>query len=195
MAINLTKGSSPVTLSKASRLGVKIMWPATTDYDAGCEILYKDGTTESIATFGARGVGVLYTSRNNTVRHSGDIGRGGEATAQEIIEIDPDDEIQEITPWAYSAQSNGTGSFRRHAVSMEVSDGTNTVRIDASNASSNDTVYTCVPGVIRFTSEGAEVEYAELYSDPRSEARPAYQPGGLLKRMRFTLDGPRNNYK
>lgn len=194
MAINLTKGSSPVTLSKASRLGVKIMWPATTDYDAGCEILYKDGTTESIATFGARGVSALYHSRSHAVRHSGDIGRGGE-TAQEIIEIDPDDDIVEITPWAYSAQSNGTGSFRRHAVSMEVSDGTNTVRIDASNASSHDNIYTCVPGVIRFTPEGAEVEYAELYSDPRSEARPAYKKGGILGRMRFTLDGPRNNYK
>jgi hypothetical protein len=193
--INLTKGSSPVTLSKASRLGVKIMWPATTDYDAGCEILYKDGTTESIATFGARGVAALWRSRNNTVRHSGDIGRGGEVTAQEIVEIDPDDEIVEITPWAYSAQSNGTGSFRRHAVSMEVSDGTNTVRIDASNASSHDNIYTCVPGIIRFTSEGAEVEYAELYSDPRSEARPCYKKGGVFGKMRFTLDGPRNNYK
>lgn len=195
MAINLTKGSSPVTLSKSSGISVKIMWPATTDYDAGCEILYKDGTTESIATFGARGVPALDRSRNNTVRHWGDVVRGGADMAQETIEITPDDEIAEITPWAYSAQSNGTGSFRRHAVSMAVSDGTNDVLIEAVNASNHDNIYTCVPGVIRFTSEGAQVEYAELYSDPRSESRPTYKKGGMFGKMRLTLDGPRNNYK
>jgi hypothetical protein len=192
--INLTKGSSPVTLSKAARMRVKISWPATTDYDAGAEIRYKDGSTESIATFGARGISTLFSSRNNTVRHLGDATRGA-GTATETIEIDPDDEIEEIVPWAYSAQSNGTGSFRRHAVSMEVSNGEETVSVAATNASSHDNVYTCVPGILRFGGDGVQVEYAELYSDPRSEARPAFKKGGLLGKLRFTLDGPRNNYK
>lgn len=192
--INLTKGSAPVTLSKAARMSVRITWPAATDYDAGAEILYKDGTTESIATFGARGVDAKLTSLTGKVRHNGDATRGA-GTATETIDIDHDDEIVEIRPWAYSAQSNGTGSFRKYAVSMEVSNGTDTVKIDANNASSHDNVYTCVPAVLRFNGDGVQVEYAELYSDPRSEARPAFKKGGLLGKLKFTMDGPRNNYK
>jgi len=189
--INLTKGS--VSLSKGSKIRVRISWPASTDYDAGAEILYRDGTSESIATFGARGVPAKSTSRNGTVRHLGDERRGA-GDAQEIIEIDPDDEIIEITPWAYSAQSNGTGSFRRYRVSMEVTAGDQIVRIDAVNASEDDHVYTCVPGVIVFEGGVPTVKYAEQYSEPGSENRPTYKKT-LFRSPELTFNGPRNDYK
>lgn len=189
--INLTKGA--VSLKKGSYIRVRISWPAATDYDAGCEILYRDGSTESIATFGARGLNAKTISRTGSVRHMGDEGRGA-GEAQEIIEIDPDDEILEITPWAYSAQSNGTGSFRRYRVSMEVTAGDQGVRIDASNASANDTVYTCVPGVLVFEDGVPTVKYAEQYSRPGSENRPHYKKT-LFRFPELDFEGPRNNYK
>jgi tellurite resistance protein TerA len=183
--ISLEKGSVRLTKDRAIR--VRILWPAATDYDAGAEILYKDGTTESIATFGAKGVEARTTSRNGTVRHSGDAVRGA-GTATETIGIYPDDEILEITPWAYSAQSNGTGSFYKYGVSMEVTAGDQTVRIDAKNASNDPTIYTCVPAVI-VLDDGPVVKYAEQYSRPGSELRPKYEGD------EFTFEGPRNNYK
>lgn len=193
--INLTKGES-VSLSKGERMTVLITWPATTDYDAGCEILYKDGTTESIAMFPARGVDAKQQSRNGTVRHRGDVGRGA-GMSKEIIDIDPDEEIAEIAAWAYSAQSNGTGSFYRHRVSMEIVTADDTVKIDAVNADDDDTVYTCVPGVILF-GDKVSVQANEAYSSPGSERRPAYKKG-LFSRsggpLDLTMDGPRNNYK
>lgn len=195
--LDLTKNSAPVSFSKAAKIRVRITWPAATDYDAGAEILYRDGSTESIATFGAFGVPARTVSKNGTVRHLGDVGRGGDM-AEEIIEIDPDDEIAEIVPWAYSAQSNGTGSFRKYAVSMEVTAGNDVVRIAAANASDSATVYTCVPGRLYFQEDDrVDLEYAEYYSSPRSEDRPAFLKGGgfMNKHVRFNMDGPRNNYK
>lgn len=191
--INMTKGSSPVVLSKEEPIQVRITWPAATDYDAGCEILYKDGSTESIATFASANQPAKYYNSRGTVAHSGDVGRG-EGMGEEIIEIMPDEEIEQIVPWAYSAQSNGTGSFYRHAVSMEVTAGNESVRIDATNASNNDTIYTCVPGIIRFRDEVPQVEYVEAYSSPGSESRPAFQKKLLGGRF-FTMDGPKNAYK
>lgn len=189
--INLTKGS--VSLSKGSKIQVRIVWPAATDYDAGCEILYRDGSTESIATFGAQGVSARPVSKNGSVRHLGDAGRGS-GYAQEVISIEPDVEILEITPWAYSAQSNGTGSFYKYQVSMEVKAGDQEVLINADNASNNRTIYTCVPAVIVFEDGVPTVKYAEQYSEPGSEKRPKYKKT-LFRLPELTLSGPRNNYK
>lgn len=200
--INLTKGSGPVSLAKGPGIVARISWPAKTDYDLGAEILYRDGTSESIATFPAKNTNAQMASRNKTVTHGGDAVRGA-GRATEMITIIPDPEIAAIVPWAYSAQSNGTGSFRKYAVSMEVTDGTNTVKIDASNASDHRNVYTCVPGMIRFAEDGTpQVEYLEAYSKPGSECRPEFrreeQGGGLFRKPTLgdpvlTVDGSRRN--
>lgn len=192
--INLTKGES-VSLQKGALMGVRISWPAATDYDAGCEILYKDGTTESIATFGARGVTAKTVSKNGTVRHTGDAVRGV-GTAHESIDIQPDPEIEQIVPWAYSAQSNGSGSFWEYAVSVEVYCGDDHVRIDADHASNDRHVYTCVPAIIKFDNEKTSLLAVEYYSQPGSERRPTFRGEGWLnKSAKLTMDGPRNNYK
>lgn len=191
--INLTKGES-VSLTKGSRMSVRITWPAKTDYDVGAEILYKDQTTESIATFGARGIKSLLISRNGTVKHLGDVTRGV-GQGEERILIEPDDEIEQITPWVYSAQSNGTGSFYRYAVTMEVFAGDDYVKIDAQNASDNDRIYTCIPGIITF-GDGVLLQAVEHYSAPGSELRPTYAKSGVLARSRrLIMEGPRNHYK
>ena len=194
--INLNKGDAPVTLTKSDTIGARISWPAQTDYDLGVEILYADGSSESLAAFGAAGVPAKMVSRDGSVVHNGDAGRGG-GMAEETITIHTDKikDILMIAPWAYSAQSNGTGSFRKYAVSMEVSNGADTVRIDASNASDSMTVYTCVPGIIHFKDGSVQVEYAEMYSARGSESRPQFRSGLFGPRVGLRMDGPRNNYK
>lgn len=197
MAIMLTKTSAPVTLRKDTYITAHVTWPATTDYDLGAEIIYKDGSTESIAMFDAVKDGTRTparpVSRNGTVRHNGDAVRG-QGTATETITVQPDPEIDAIAFWAYSAQSNGTGSFRRYAVSMKVTDGQQTAQIDASNASDDDTVYTCAPGMVRYVDGVPQVEYLESYSSPRSENRPEFQRKGLVKKtVTLVMDGSRRN--
>lgn len=180
MIINLTKSCRHVDLKKSSAILVRVMWSSATDYDLGAEVVYLDGHTESIAAFGA-GKRRDHTYRtppkmqttDGKIRHLGDAKRGDGTMAQEIIEVELTDDIVAVVPWVYSAQSNGTGSFYRHAVSLEVTDGDKTVRIDSVNASNDDLIYACIPGSItNIFGKGPEVRYLELYSGRRSENRP-----------------------
>lgn len=193
--INLTKGDAPVTLNKVSELSVRMLWPARTDYDLGAELLFKDGTRQSLATFGADGhlVPAALVSKDGSVIHSGDVKRkmfGSSAEENLTIKLDSSTQVVGIAPWAYSAQSNGTGSFRKYNVVLLVSDGTNTVKIDARNISDSETVYTCVPAIIRIVDGAPVVEYKEMYSYRGSETRPAWVGDRLVMDA-----GPRNNYK
>lgn len=191
MPINMTKGSSPVSLRKGAVITARVMWPDNTDYDLGAEILYRNGNTESLAAFGASGVPTSLRSNGGLVIHEGDVGRGSGGMAQEFISIEGHEGIAEITFWAYSAQSNGGGSFHKYAVSMEISDGVDTVRIDAKDGSRNPAVYTCSPGGVSFSEDGTPMVFRnEQYSRMGSETRPSYKKG------QFQMNGgPRNNYK
>lgn len=191
--INLTKESSFVSLDKVPSFDVVVSWPAATDYDLGAEILYKDGTSESLATFGAGSVPALRASRNGTVELSGDAGRGA-GVATETLSVQWDNDIARIAPWVYSAQSNGTGSFRQHRVTTEILIGEG-VRIDANNASRNPLVYTLVPGEIFFEDGSLRVEYREDYSPITSEKRPIYARTFAGHKMVLRMNGPKNNYK
>src|SRR5690606_24217406 len=184
--INLSKSSGPVSLSKGAQLRATVLWPSLTDYDLGAEVLYADGHSESIAMFGAPPLKRQPKTRDRLIVHRGDIGRSGGQMAEEVLDIVLTDAILAVVPWAYSAQSNGTGSFRRYSVSMEVTDGNEIVRIDAKNASAHETVYTCVPGYItNLPGEGPRVYYAELYSSPGSEHRPRVSWGSSEVRKGF----------
>lgn len=200
MTINLTKGGT-VSLRKDAPLRARITWPPKTDYDVGAEVLYADGTTESVATFGASGLAASSATTRfpGAVRHLGDVVRSSAASAEEIIEITLNEHILAVVPWVYSAQSNGTGSFRRYAVAMEVTDGAETVRVEASEASDNDYVYTCVPGMItNLPGDGPHVHHLERYSLPHSENRPRVRLGGLLGGDKIRVDpdgGPHNDRK
>lgn len=207
--ISLSKDSTSVNLRKGAAIRARVFWPATTDYDLGAEVLYTDGHSESVATFGAgKSLTGAYktpkqlTTRDGKVRHLGDVQRlAGGATGEEILEIELTDDILAIVPWAYSAQSNGTGSFKRYRVSMEVTCGSDTVMIEAKNASDNDRIYTCVPGMItNLPNEGPKVVYLEKYSAPNSEHRPAvvWEKAGILRKGGIEIapnGGHKNEYK
>lgn len=208
MTINLSKDNTSVSLKKGAAIRARVMWPSTTDYDLGAEVVYVDGHTESIAAFRAGQTlsGTYRTPKqmvtgDGKVRHLGDVKKGNGAMAEEVLEIELTDEIVAVVPWAYSAQGNGTGSFFRYRVSMEVTDGSETVKVDASNASNDDHIYTCIPGMItNYPGEGPKVEYLERYSKRDSENRPkvTWTKPSLMRKggLNVVADGGhKNEYK
>ena len=152
---------------------------------------YADGHDETVATFGTKEQPqATQRSSDGAVTHLGDVGRARTARTggglfgrkkqsppapmtSETIEIRLNPKVVAVLPVVYSAQSNGTGSFRRYQVSMSIDNGAGTsVRIDASNASDHDNIYTCVPGIVVNSPDGVIVDSLELYSAPTSELRP-----------------------
>lgn len=175
-AISLDKGQR-VTIEKTAKTTAVVSFSSKTDYDVYAVILMRDGTERVCSTFGSDAQRTP-TPQVLGVRHLGDVTRGGGADLNtETLEIALSDEIDQIAVVAYSAQSNGTGSFRKYKVSMTVDNGAGTtVSIDANHANSNDRVYTCVPAIIRNTDDGVVIEQVEMYSKPGSEKRPSFLP-------------------
>lgn len=194
--VQLSKGSKPVLIKKTPEISATVSWRSGTDYDVYALVYTQDNRQTDVATFGAKNTPALMSFDNGAVRHMGDVGSDGDSIKTEIINIRLNDRILAVVPVAYSAQSNGTGSFRRYNVSMSIDnhDGT-VVTISADNANNNDTVYTCVPGMIINTPDGVVIQHLEFYSQPGSEKRP------MLKRLKdaqfeVVMDvGPVNDYK
>ncbi|NUU23333.1 MAG: TerD family protein, partial [Streptomycetaceae bacterium] len=161
-----------------------------------------------IAAFPATGIPIRLSSADGAVRHLGDVKRSGAQMAEEVIEIHLNDRIRAVIPWAYSAQSNGAGSFHRYQVSMEVDNGAGeAVHIASVDASRDENVYTCIPGMIVNAEGGVRVHALELYSRRGSENRPQAEPAGRKgvfgRRAESCADGidilmdrgPRNVFK
>lgn len=193
--INLAKGQAAVSLRKTAAIQVHATWPARTDYDLYALVLNRDGSVVHVAMFGAHGHPPI--PRYKGIEHSGDATRG-KGTSTETLTMNLDDSIAAVVPVAYSAQSNGTGSFRRYKVGLAVDNGAgDRVEYDAASASDNDRIYSCVPVVIHNGADGnVWIEPVELYSRPGSENRPAVTFDSALGRAIVTMDvGPLNNYK
>lgn len=193
--VHLDKHSKPVVMQKTPEILASISWCTGTDYDVYALVYTQNGGQIDVATFGADGVPALKNFEHGTVEHMGDVGRGGGETKTEIIKIRLNDKIIAVVPVAYSAQSNGTGSFHRYKVSMLIDNQQGTaVTITADNANRDDTIYTCVPSMILNTPDGVVIQPLELYSEPGSENRPK-----LVKEddcIKVMMDaGPVNNYK
>jgi len=189
--ISLEKGQQ-VTIEKTALVKATCTWSSSTDYDIYALVLLRDGRTLTVSQFGSEEQPNFTPSvLNGAVKHLGDVGRGAKGDATEIIEITMTDEIEAVIPVAYSAQSNGTGSFRRYAVSLGIDNGAgSSVTISSKNASDNDMVYSVAIGVIRNTPQGIQVEALEEYSKAGSEFRP------LIVKGRVVMDkGSRNLYK
>ncbi|MCA5891825.1 hypothetical protein LEP48_00480 [Isoptericola sp. NEAU-Y5] len=190
--INLAKGQS-ISLKKTALITATVSWPPSTDYDVYAIVHYRDGRQVVVSTFGTKQAPSDFrtATQDGAVRHLGDVQRGGGQVATETLEIRLNPEIVAVAPVVYSAQSNGTGSFRRYQVTMRIEGGDPTVVVPAPNASSNNRVYTCVPGIILNAADGVRVESLELYSRAGSEQRPVIDPS-----LRVVMDaGQINAYK
>lgn len=190
-AISLEKGAR-VTIEKTPVITARCEWSSNTDYDLYALVILKDGRELVCSTFGSEAQPVPTSELlGGAVRHLGDVGRGQSGKAQETIEIKLTDEIEAVIPIAYSAQSNGMGSFRKYGVSLGIDNGSGTsVTIDSSNASKRMSVFTVVIGIIRNTSEGVVVESLEKYSKSFSEFRPTWKDGQVVMDV-----GSRNIFK
>jgi tellurite resistance protein TerA len=179
-AVSLTKGAR-VTIEKTQVIRASASWSSKTDYDLYALVELTDGTVLTCATFGTKDDPQATPSvLGGAVRHLGDVGRVTDGTAQEVIEVKLDERIRAVYPVAYSAQSNGTGSFRKYKVSTGIDNGAGTtVSIEAEKASRNPLVYTVVIGAIRNGPEGVVIEALEEYSRMGSENRPLVQDGEL----------------
>jgi tellurite resistance protein TerA len=194
--VDLAKGQKGVLIEKTPEIVATISWRSGTDYDVYALVLTRAGKQVDVATFAADGVPALLNYGNGAVVHGGDVKSGGGALKTETLRIRLNDDILAVVPVAYSAQSNGTGSFRRYQVSMTIDNqrGT-TVTVPAENADKNDTVYTCVPGLILNTRDGVVIEPLELYSKPGSERRPKVVIA-FDDTVKVEMDqGPKNKYK
>ncbi|MFJ5952607.1 hypothetical protein [Streptomyces noursei] len=202
--INMKKGDAPVSLTKTAGVTARMRWSSHTDYDLYAIVLRTNGDVEHVATFGARGVPARMSTADGAVKHLGDVGRGAQDIAEEIIEITLNDSILAVVPVAYSAQSNGTGSFYRYRVTLEIDNGAvgDRVVIAAENANDDDRIFSCVPGMIENTQDSVVIHALEQYSGRGSENRPnvKLRRSGLLRKgpenVHVVMDeGPRNDFK
>jgi tellurite resistance protein TerA len=67
--------------------------------------------------------------------------------------------------------------------------------IFAKNANNNDTIYSCVPGILHNTQEGVIISPLEFYSKPNSERRPKLRKGSSNMVEVLMDEGPINDYK
>ncbi|MBJ7471464.1 MAG: hypothetical protein JHD16_09180, partial [Solirubrobacteraceae bacterium] len=210
--LNLRKGEKAVLMTKTERITATVSWRSGTDYDVYALVLMRDGTAVDVAAFAAEGVPPLLEHAG--VRHLGDVKaervdtltertRGGGLFSrkqtgeevqevQEVIEIRLTPEVLAVVPVAYSAISNGGGSFKDYQVSLAIDNGAGTqITIPSVDANDNPAVYTCVPGIIRNTADGVAIEPLEQYSKTGSERRPIVRlQGGEVV---VTMDaGPEN---
>ncbi|GCD12155.1 TerD family protein [Clostridium tagluense] len=203
--VNLSKGEKPILIEKTTQITASVSWDSGTDYDIYALVYTKYGKQIDVAMFGAKGVPVLQNFDNGTVEHMGDVGRGKklgwgkakkEASKTETIKIRFNEDIIAVVPVAYSAQSNGSGSFHKYKVSMCIDNNAGTeVTISAENANNNNGIYTCVPGMLLNTPEGVIIKPIEMYSTQGSENRPKLVEGADGN-IEIVMDkGPKNNYK
>lgn len=203
--VNLSKGEKPILIEKTTQITASVSWDSGTDYDIYALVYTKSGKQIDVAMFGAKGVPVLQNFDNGTVEHMGDVGRGKklgwgkakkEVSKTETIKIRFNEDIIAVVPVAYSAQSNGSGSFHKYKVSMCIDNNAGTVvTISAENANNNNGIYTCVPGMLLNTPEGVIIKPIEMYSTQGSENRPKLEEGADGN-IEIVMDkGPKNNYK
>ena len=131
-SISLRKGQQ-VTITKTPLIKATCTWPRDTDYDIMAVVRYRDGHSETVSTFGTEDneKDFLLATTDRAVRHTGDVGRAKgrgwrkpvAQVGKETIEITLNSDILAVVPVVYSAQSNGSGSFRRYQVSMAIDNG------------------------------------------------------------------------
>jgi tellurite resistance protein TerA len=194
--INLDKGQKPVLIEKTPEITATVSWKTGTDYDIYALVYTKNGRQIDVAMFGAQGTPPLKRFGNGAVEHMGDVGRFSGSTKKEVIKLRLTNDILAVVPVVYSAQSNGTGSFYRYKVSMSIDNHSGTsVTISSKNANNNDTIYTCVPGILHNTDDGVIISPLELYSAPNSEFRPKLVMGAANMVEVLMDQGPINDYK
>lgn len=189
--VSLSKGDAKVCMEKSAVVTFKCSWPPSKDYDAAAQLMVmEDGKPKQVdvAAYGTLNGGpkklMRYEAKDGGwVEHAGDIKTEG---GTEIIRVHFSPAILAVSFFAYSAKKNGAGSFKRYGVSMEMDNGSGTkITITDKDASSSESVYTCVPATVTNTPGGLIVDPTARYSKGGSENRPklSWENGNLVVTM------------
>lgn len=188
--VSLSKGDAKVCMQKAAVVTFKCSWPPSKDYDAVAQAMVAENgkpvqvDVAAYGTIGGPGMRMRYDAKDGGwIEHMGDIKTEG---GTEIIRAHFSPMILAISFFAYSAKANGAGSFKRYGVSMEMDNGAGTkITITDKDASSSESVYTCVPATVTNTPDGLIVDPTARYSHSGSENRPKleWKHGKLVVEM------------
>ncbi|MDO9353877.1 MAG: TerD family protein, partial [Solirubrobacteraceae bacterium] len=142
--VDLKKGQGPVLMEKTALITARVSWKSGTDYDVYALVLMRDGTAVDVAAFAAEGVPIRMEHAG--VKHRGDVQAiPGAEEQEEILEIRLTPEVLAVVPVAYSAITNGGGSFKEYKVSLAIDNGAGTqITIPSQNASDHAAIFTCV---------------------------------------------------
>ena len=200
----MSKGQNFIAPRFEGIINVSAVWSSNTDYDLYAIGLHKDGTEEHVATFGASGIPAKMHSDDYSILHMGDAGRGEGAAGESMqLTFAKDSTLSAVLFVVYSAQSNGTGSFKKYGVEFRADFGDDTVFIPSDKANANDHIYTMAPCWIENTEEGPLMHALKGPYSMGGERRPEFKrtkttlwgrgnPGDLI----VSFDqGPRNDYK
>ncbi len=114
--VNMRKGDAPISMRKTATITATASWSSSTDYDLYALVVHRTGVVVHIANFGAQGEPAKSSYRGIGLGKDAGRAAGSSGTALETLTIGFDDSIAAVIPVAYSAQSNGSGSFRRYKV-------------------------------------------------------------------------------
>ncbi len=131
----------------------------------------------------ARDFGVIYYRALGSVRHDPFIALDGDSRApgRETIRIARPDEQGYVLLCAYSALSNGFGSFRSFGAKVVVTDGRGST-VTVPLFEKTRTRYWVAIALVDFSDpDGAAIRHIEAYSARMTERRPVLHPDGTIE--------------
>jgi len=185
--VNLKKSGEKTTinLSKGSQIKAKLVWQTNSDLDLYCFYVNKDDKEDKIYY---KNLGHL--EQSPYIKLLGDSQNAGE----EIIEISRPENVKYALLAAYSALSNGIGSFHSYKAKIIVSDSDNQEVI--SHLSHKDPYsYWVAFAMIDFTVPGKlSIKNVETYSNKKTFAnnflqRTGEKPSGLFHTPSKSVNG------
>lgn len=181
--LNLTKGgSSAFSLEKGTKVTATLEWDggSSARRSRGADLeLYALYVTKSKADKMRKDAGGAVYWNNlvaDGIRHHGD----SKSPGKETVTIEKTDNIAYVLIVAYSAVSNGAGSFKSYGAKAVVTDGKGQT-VTAPLFNDNNGSYWVAIALVDFTTEGqVGIKHVETYSRG-GEARPVLYSDGSHK--------------
>lgn len=179
--VSLSKGAmTTISLAKGAKVTATLEWDggSTTRRAKGADLelyaLYV--TKEQASKLSKNAGGVIYWNNLSQpgIRHHGD----SLVPGIETVTIDDPSKFDYVLIVAYSAISNGAGSFKSYGAKAVVTDGTSTVEVPLYNQ--NESYWVAIALVDMKTSGKIDIKHVETYSNG-GEARPVLYSDGTFK--------------
>ena len=184
--INLEKRGEKTTisLSKGAKVIAKLKWDTEADLDLYCFYVDDSGQEDKVYY---RKLGSL--NKPPFIQLMGDSQLAGE----EVVEIRKPEHIRYALIAAYSALSNGVGSFYSYKAKCEISDNQGQ-KVTTHLAHDDPFSYWVALAKISFNNNQLMIENVETYSSKKKfieefEQRTGSKPGGLFRKSKAEING------